>query len=123
MHLSGVWAALQGGRSPPPPHPDAHPDFPNDHYTRPRHSRRRTNNSSGAHRAGTQPRSNSSATLLCGVFRMPPLFNLIRIGVFSASFSPYLSYVCGLLIVVVEQLLCCFGPSSFSRLLFTSTGF
>lgn len=80
MHLSGVWSALKGGKSPPSPHPD---DFPNDHYTRPRHSRRRTNGSSGAHRVDNNPpRSNSSRTVFCGLFRMPPLFNLIRIGVF-----------------------------------------
>jgi hypothetical protein len=79
MHLNGVLAAMKGGRSSSPP---PHPDFPNDHYTRPRHSRRRTNNSSGVHQVDNQPRSNSSATLLCGVFRMPPLFNLIRIGIF-----------------------------------------
>ena len=105
MHLSGVWAAMQGGRSPPPPHPDDHPDFPNDHYTRPRHSRRRTNGSSGVHRTDNQHRSNSSSTLLCGVFKMPPLFNLIRIGVFSMSFSPSLSYRRGLLITVILCLL------------------
>ena len=85
MHLSGVWTALKGGSSPPPPHPD---DLPNDHYTRPRHSRRRTNNSSGVHRPDNQPRSNSSATVLCGIFKMPPLFNLIRIGVFGVFFFP-----------------------------------
>jgi len=79
MYLNGLWSALKGDRSPPSPHPD---DFPNDHYTRPRHSRRRTNGSSGAHRVDNQPRSNSSAIVLCGVFKMPPLFNLIRIGVF-----------------------------------------
>jgi len=82
MHLSGVWAALRGGTSPPPPHPDDISAFPNDHYTRPRHSRRRTNGSSGVHLVTNQPRSNSSATVLCGMFKMPPLFNLIRIGVF-----------------------------------------
>jgi len=79
MYLNGVWSALKGGRSPPPPHPD---DLPNDYYTRPRHSRRRTNGSSGDHRTHDQPRSNSSSTVLCGLFKMPPLFNLIRIGVF-----------------------------------------
>jgi len=80
MHLSGVWAALRRGSSSPPPHPDY--DSPNDHYTRPRHSRRRTNGSSGDYRVDNQSRSNSYATVLCGMFRMPPLFNLIRIGVF-----------------------------------------
>lgn len=81
MHLNGVWSALKGGRSPPSPPPD---DFPNDHYTRPRHSRRRTNGSSGAHRVDNQPQPRSSTTVVCGLFRMPPLFNLIRIGVFVA---------------------------------------
>jgi hypothetical protein len=79
MHLNDVWSALKGGTSPPSPHPD---DSPSDHYTRPRHSRRRTNGSSGSHRVDNQPRSKSSTTALCGIFRMPPLFNLIRIGVF-----------------------------------------
>lgn len=80
MHLSGVWSALKGGTAPPSPHPD---DLPNDHYTRPRHSRRRTNGSSGAHRVDTKSRSKSSATMLRGLFKMPPLFNLIRIGIFA----------------------------------------
>jgi len=85
MHLSGLWAAVRGGTSPSsPPHPDDLPAPPNDHYTRPRHSRRRTNGSSGVHRVDNQPRSNSSTTILCGVFKMPPVFNLIRIGVFVA---------------------------------------
>jgi hypothetical protein len=101
MHLSSVWATLKGGTSSPPPHPDDSSHSPNDHYTRPRHSRRRTNGSSGVHRVRSQSRSNSSATLLCGVFKMPPLFNLIRIGVFSVSLSPTLSpSVRGLLTVV-----------------------
>ena len=95
MHLSGLWAAMQGGRSPPPPHPD-------DHYTRPRHSRRRTNGSSGVHRTDNQHRSNSSTTLLCGVFKMPPLFNLIRIGVFGMSFSSCLPMV----VVYLSPLFC-----------------
>ena len=84
MHLSGVWAALRGGTSSPSPHPDDPSVSPHDHYTRPRHSRRRTNGSSGVHRVNNQPRSNSSPTVLCGLFKMPPLFNLIRIGVFGA---------------------------------------
>jgi hypothetical protein len=81
MHLSGVWPALRGAQSPPSPPPE---DDPNDHYTRPRHSRRRTNGSSGAHLVDNQPRSHSSTIVLCGFFRMPPVFNLIRIGVFVA---------------------------------------
>jgi len=79
MYLNDVWSALKGGRPPSSPHPD---DFPNDHYTRPRHSRRRTNGPSGDHRTHNQHRSNSSSTVLCGLLKMPPLFNLIRIGVF-----------------------------------------
>ena len=90
MYLNGVWSALKGDRS-PPPHPD---DFPNDHYTRPHHSRRRTNGSSGNHRALDQPRSNSSAPVLCGLFKMPPLFNLIRIGVFGQFVSFLLRSSC-----------------------------
>jgi hypothetical protein len=86
MYLNGLWSALRGGRTSPSPHPD---DFPNDHYTRPRHSRRRTNGSSGDHRAHNKPRSNSSATVLCGLFKMPPLFNLIRIGVFGEFILPF----------------------------------
>jgi hypothetical protein len=81
MHLSGRWPVLRGGTSPLPPHPDNISDSPDDRYTRPRHSRRRTNGSSGVHLVDSQPRSNSSATVLCGMFRMPPLFNLIRIGI------------------------------------------
>ena len=91
MHLSGAWSAVKGGRPPPPPHLDDPSYFPNDHYTRPRHSRRRTNGSSGAHRVNNQPRSDPPATRLCGVFKMPPLFNLIRIGIFGVSFSSSLS--------------------------------
>lgn len=84
MYLNGLWSALKGG-SPPSPHPE---DFPNDHYTRPRHSRRRTNGSSADHRNHNQPRSKPTATLLCGLLKMPPLFNLIRIGVFGEFIPP-----------------------------------